>query len=559
MAEGSQGQPSDSTVTIGKLIDLLAQFQFSREGVAAHLWRLVDGDDEVLSVAGVCTLFDSGGIKSSHISRIMPFARYTSVCVRLFNYHLSRHEYALAGRLADNAITPDTLNVRGRLRALLNEEWATLVEVERLAFLTDGQIEHLGRASDYAERMAGWQEAARWSLRAVIATPVAPQPVAKLLTILENANRFEEMRRLLEIFGKAKLHRDICLLLEGRLCLKDKNYPQLQRAISAIALDKLDERIRPKAFTIMAEACEAQAKYREAIGWFEKQNDSGRAAPVRQGSRFLNHIKRMEQIDVGELSADPRVNNHFAMLGFPRSGTTLLENALAAHSDVETFEEVPADAVLFRAMSTVAATASDAGTRRHGFEAARESYYGELQRRSRKPTAKVFVDKLPLRTAYIKVVEKIFPQRKYIFSVRHPYDVVLSCFQQRFKLNQAMENFRRFEDACALYDEVMQRWFKVFPGPSERVHYVKYDDLVLNFDAEIGKVLAFLGVEWDEAVRNFAAAAERRKVATPSYSKVRAGLDLGVQTRWRNYSFLFEKPAAAPLKPWVERLGYEAA
>jgi hypothetical protein len=122
-----------------------------------------------------------------------------------------------------------------------------------------------------------------------------------------------------------------------------------------------------------------------------------------------------------------------------------------------------------------------------------------------------------------------------------------------------MENFRRFEDACALYDQVMQRWFEVFPGPSERVHYVKYDDLVLNFDAEIGKVLAFLRVEWDEAVRNFAAAAERRKVATPSYAKVRAGLDLGVQTRWRNYSFLFEKPAAAPLKPWVEILGYEAA
>jgi hypothetical protein len=351
----------------------------------------------------------------------------------------------------------------------------------------------------------------------------------------------------------------MCLLLEGRLFLQDKKYSQLERTISAINLDKLDERIRPKAFTIMARACEAQGKYQEAAGWFEKQNNTGRAPPAGEGSRFLRRVDKLEQVDIGQLSPDLRLNSHFAMLGFPRSGTTLLENALAVHPLIETFEEIPSDLILFRAMTNVAAGVFDAEDRRRGFEAARERYYGELQRRARKPSAKVFVDKLPLRTAYIKVLEKFFPRRKYIFSIRHPYDVVLSCFQQRFKLNQAMENFRRFEDACALYDQVMQRWFEVFPGPSERVHYVKYDDLVLNFDAEIGKVLAFLRVEWDEAVRNFAAAAERRKVATPSYAKVRAGLDLGVQTRWRNYSFLFEKPAAAPLKPWVEILGYEAA
>jgi hypothetical protein len=259
------------------------------------------------------------------------------------------------------------------------------------------------------------------------------------------------------------------------------------------------------------------------------------------------------------LAPDPRAKSHFAMLGFPRSGTTLLENSLAVHPQVETFEEIPSDMILFKTISSVDANVSDAGDRRRGFEVARERYYGELQRRSRKLSAKAFVDKLPLRTAYIRLLERMFPQRKYIFSVRHPYDVVLSCFQQRFKLNQAMENFRRFDDACALYDQVMQRWFEVFPGPSERVHYVKYNDLVLNFEQEIGSVLAFLGVEWDQAVLDFAAAAERRRVATPSYSKVRAGLDLGIQTRWRNYCFLFEKPAAALLKPWVERFGYDTA
>jgi Sulfotransferase family len=558
MAEGARALTAPLPA-IGRLMDLLAPFKLSREGAATHLWRLVDSDDEVLKVGAICTLFDSGAIKGQHIAQIMASSGHTAVCGRLFNYLLSRYEFQLAAQLADRAPNPETLSVRQRLRALLDEDWATLVEVERLAFLTDGQIEHLGRAADYAERLAGWEEAALWALRAVLLTPVAPQPAGKLLTIFENANRFEEMRRLRDIFRKANLHRDMCLLLEGRLCLHDNNYAQLERAVSAIALDKLDERIRPKAFTLMARACEAQGKYREAVAWFEKQNDSGRAPPLGQDGRFFSHVGKLEQIQVGELSPDKHADSHFAMLGFPRSGTTLLENALAAHPHIETFEEIPSDTIMFRAMSNVAAGVLDADARRRGFEAARERYYGELQRRSRKSSAKIFIDKLPLRSAYVRVLERMFPQRKYIFSIRHPYDVVLSCFQQRFKLNQAMENFRRFDDACALYDQVMQRWFEAFPGPSQRVHYVKYDDLVLNFDEEIRKVLAFVGIEWDEAVRNFAAAAERRKVATPSYSKVRAGLDLGVQTRWRNYSFLFEKPAAAPLKRWVERFGYQTA
>ena len=70
------------------------------------------------------------------------------------------------------------------------------------------------------------------------------------------------------------------------------------------------------------------------------------------------------------------------------------------------------------------------------------------------------------------------------------------------------------------------------------------------------EVFAFLGLEWDEAVRDFAAAAETRAAKTPSYEKVRQGLSLGVQSNWRNYGFLFQSQEAAPLMKWVEFFGY---
>jgi hypothetical protein len=559
MAEGSaQGSLEPHASDIFHFIEMLALLQLTREGVGEHLWRLVNSNDEILRVGAVCVLFDAGGIRKRHFEQIMPLTGHMSVRARLFNFLITRYEYDQARSLAATTLDPPTLPARKRLEALLDENWSELVEAEKQAFLNDGQLEHLTKASEYAERASGWQESALLALRAVLLSPMAPQPAGKLITILDDANRFTELRRLLEIYEKAHLHRDICLLLDARLSLHDEKYDRLAKLLSSVPLDKLDERVRPKAFSIMAQACEAQGKYQEAIGWFEKQNDSGRAPPLGERSSYLGRVTKLEQIEVGTLSDDPN-SNYYAMVGFPRSGTTLLENALAAHPKIESFEEIPSDIIMFKAMSEVDASGiTEPEQRRKAFEAARECYYREIRRRTKKPFVSVYIDKLPLRSIYIRVLERMFPQRKYIFSIRHPYDVVLSCFQQRFKLNDAMENFRRFDDACLLYNQVMQRWFEVFPGPTERVHYVRYDDLVLNFDEEIRKVLAFLGVEWDDTVRNFAAAAERRKVATPSYSKVRAGLNLGIQTRWRDYRFLFDKPAAAPLKSWVERFGYEA-
>jgi hypothetical protein len=71
------------------------------------------------------------------------------------------------------------------------------------------------------------------------------------------------------------------------------------------------------------------------------------------------------------------------------------------------------------------------------------------------------------------------------------------------------------------------------------------------------KVLSFLGVAWDDAVRDFAELADKRRVKTPSYAKVRQGLALGVQSTWRNFDFLFTSREAEPLRKWVKRFGYE--
>src|SRR5688572_4971882 len=93
MAEGSQGNLGETPSKVSQLIDLLAPLQLTREGIAAHLWRLVDCEDEFLASGAVCTLFDCGGIQPQHMDKVRPFLLHLTVRTRLFNYFIANYEY----------------------------------------------------------------------------------------------------------------------------------------------------------------------------------------------------------------------------------------------------------------------------------------------------------------------------------------------------------------------------------------------------------------------------------------------------------------------------------
>ncbi|MEQ1694173.1 MAG: sulfotransferase, partial [Gemmatimonas sp.] len=193
------------------------------------------------------------------------------------------------------------------------------------------------------------------------------------------------------------------------------------------------------------------------------------------------------------------------------------------------------------------------------YVAARDRYYSYVDRFSRRPDAKVRVDKLPLRSGDAAFVSKLMPDMRFIFAVRHPFDVVLSCFKQRFGVNPAMANLHTIEEASRFYAFVMEQWFSVHSLDDPRVHYVRYHELVTDFQNVASGTLRFLGLDWDDDVEDFATKATGRRAKTPSYQKVRQGLSIGVQSNWKKYDFVFKSPAADPLRPWVRHFGYEDA
>jgi hypothetical protein len=540
---------------LNQLIDFFGSLELTKEGVAAHLWRLVQGTDEYLRVGGMCVLLETGTLQRTQADKILELSRYPAVRTRAFDFFIAKQEIELATQLLnlEDGSSPPQPTVR--MKALLNEDWQTIIDVEGRSFLHDGLWDRLIKISDYAEQSVGWRESTVWAMRALLLHPYAPSPIARLLTLLDEANQFEEIQRLVAILEKLAIHHEMQCVFGARICLNARDFDKLSQIIAKIPMVSLEPNLKAKVYNTLASACEAQGRFREAFDWFEKQHNLRRPSRA-SGNHFCQRVEHLAATDVDDLSRDERTD-HYMMVGFPRSGTTLLENALAAHPNVETFEEISACRKLFRAIEQIAVGQSArSDKRRVEFEMARDCYYSDIASRIKKLEASVYIDKMPIRSAHIGILEKMFPNKKYIFSIRHPCDVVLSCFRQQFRQNDAMENFRRFADACSLYDFVMSKWFSVFPIATERVHYVKYDDLIQNFEDELRKVLGFVGVEWNEAVLDFGSLSERRKVSTPSYAKVRAGLKLGVQSNWRNYAFLFEKAEAKPLQRWIDHFGY---
>ena len=90
------------------------------------------------------------------------------------------------------------------MEALYAEDWQRLVEFEGKMFLEDGQVERLIRASVYAEKGSGWREGALWALRALLLNPRAIKPALRVLAFLYDANRFEQLRQILQILGKGQ-------------------------------------------------------------------------------------------------------------------------------------------------------------------------------------------------------------------------------------------------------------------------------------------------------------------------------------------------------------------
>jgi len=520
---------------------------------------LAASDDPILAVGGVFGLIQRDAIQHADLPRLRELCAHGAVRRRAFNYFVSLSDHILAAEVA--ALGPDTIEdlEKASLEARSRNDNEVQRDVEIAKYLAWGEVSMLRNAAASAELVEGWRGAVPILAKAVAVKPDDPKAFSALATMLESAGRYDLLEYALSrVSGIEVLKVPADIFNAGVLLAAGDAEGCLSR------LREFEERGRTAArqFTMGAAGEQLRAKalyklkrYREAFKSYASMNKID-AASFGPTSYIADCLARNAQL----LPALPAFDrpNYVMMLGFPRSGTTMLENALAAHPRVETFEEVPS----IHAVTTYVDRGNKGQAEHEPGSAAlyvegRERYFSSLDRLRQKDGADVYVDKLPIRSLIAPFMKRLIPNQRFIFSVRHPYDVALSCFQQRFGANAAMANFLNLLDTIRIYDLTMTEWFKVHSLDDPSVHYVRYDDLVTDFETVTRGALSFLGLEWNPVVLNFAELASERPSKTPSYQKVRQGLSLGVQTYWRNYDFLFTQAEAAPLTKWAKFFGYE--
>jgi len=248
------------------------------------------------------------------------------------------------------------------------------------------------------------------------------------------------------------------------------------------------------------------------------------------------------------------------LCGHPRSGTTLLEQVLDAHSDVTSAEETKLmhdDAYLplirdFPEGTSILQALDSVPLSLVGH--ARENYFRcmELFLR-RKIGARLLVDKNPAMNLMIPMVVRVFPETKFLIALRDPRDVVVSCFLQA--LTPISSAYLSLEGTVNQYANVMGFWLEMLPRMGNQWRYARYEEMVENLPTVARSVLEFLGVGFEDSVLKFYEHARAKHVRSPSHADVRKPLYRTAVGRWRNYQKYLE-PYLPALERFVKAFDY---
>ena len=242
------------------------------------------------------------------------------------------------------------------------------------------------------------------------------------------------------------------------------------------------------------------------------------------------------------------------IVGFPRSGTTLLDTLLMNIAELHVLEEQP---VLRQVQHTLGDEARLANLTSAEANALRAHYFETLEQIQPSPSGRTVIDKFPLHMTDMPLIHRIFPDAKVVLVERHPCDSVLSCYMSNFQLNRGMRSFTDLREAALTYDAVFEKWSRAVSLLPIDFHRIRYERMVENLESEMRPLLEFLDLPWDPKVLdNRGSAAQREHIRTASYSQVTEPIYRRSAGRWQRYRRQME-PVLPILEPWAQRMGYE--
>ncbi len=425
-------------------------------------------------------------------------------------------------------------------------------------------------AGETYRAMGLYPEAAACFERAC-AVAATPQRRTSLATVLERQHQLEpaaeHARKALADEPRLAPAWLVLARVLRRLCDETGAESSLRHLIE---LAPNDPHLTAEAWAELALLLDARGDYDgawEAIGRGKRLQLDRDAAERRTAEHVLTRFGHLvDEVTPEQFRRWHDTGSRFAprrlalLTGFPRSGTTLLEQVLDSHPDVIGSEEkdvlsadifpaigrgLPADAPIAPVLDALTDDAIE------GFRA---DYFRAMESMLRQPVGdRIHLDKNPTLTLFLPVLLRLFPECRLLVALRDPRDVVLSCYLRFLPLNPVSVSFLTIERTAQRYALDMLGWLKYreqLPGPWAEF---RYEDTVADLPAAARKATDLLGLPWDERVLAYR---ERQKpVLSPTYEAVAKPVYSTAVGRWRNYAKYLE-PVLPTLEPYAQEFGY---
>lgn len=424
----------------------------------------------------------------------------------------------------------------------------------------------------YHEKEENYQSAKESFFRSISYNVTYFEAYIKLLNLYEQTNEFKKLNKLIQKASDNFFNQDkICILLfyKSLLLSREKKFKDSQKIIIENNLRtklKNSKNFFYKLLDLEAKNNEKLKNYKLAFQNIKERNNILLNLSENKnfnGKNIYNSIEKYKifftRTNLQKINSKINYQNDenlVFLIGFPRSGTTLLDSILRSHSEITVLEEKPYLLNLrhdfFKQndnnLSALLNITQDIRDK------IRNEYFEKIFSHIGK-NKRIIIDKFPLTIIELGFVKCIFPNAKIILAMRHPCDVVTSCFFSSFKINDAMVNFLSWSSTIQFYNKV----FELFEFYSNEMNLnfltIRYEDLIINFEKNVQKMTKYIGLEYENNMENFYITAKNRsRISTPSYSQVINPLYTTSINRWKNYPNTNE--TQKKLNKWIKKFNY---
>jgi tetratricopeptide (TPR) repeat protein len=488
--------------------------------------------------------------------------------------HIGRDDYEAAKSLLQKALTlaPDDAEVRYRYAFCCYE---TLRTDEALAAL-DGW-EALAAAPDISAsaghllmKLGEIGRAEPTVRKAALQGEDDPRATLTLIQLLERTNRLAEARSLFEALraqsAATSLGSDF-KITEAQLAQRESQHHTAVALFSDIVAECKQPHLRHFQQFPLARSLDALGRYEEAFATASEAHAS-QLAYIKLGASpaiyapplaIADHSCEAQDIARWKDTSEPAAaQSPIFIVGFPRSGTTLLELVLDAHPQLQSIDEQPflQNALDDMLAEKVRYPGGLATLTQAQLERIRGAYWAKTARRIERAPGQRLIDKNPLNVFRLPVIKRLFPNAKIIFVIRHPCDVILSCFMQHFRAPDFALLCQDVPTLAGAYRRTFDFWHAQQALLHADVLELRYERFVDDFEPYARRVFDFLELPWDPVVLSPAKRAQEKQfISTPSYSQVIQPINTRAVGRWRNYQAHFTSSLPI-LMPYLERWDY---